>query len=97
MEVRRDKKSIWTSLDTSPLFFHIVSKLFQALFTTYDEIFQALAVGDILLLKSFLDPIPPNVQPQLGPLGLPRVRQTEKENISEAGDFRLSTLSKQRP
>jgi hypothetical protein len=49
----------------------MVSKLVQALVITYDEIFQALAVeGDVLLLKQFLDPIPPTVQPRLGPLGL---------------------------
>jgi hypothetical protein len=36
----------------SSLFFHIVSKLVQALVITYDKIFQALAVeGDVLLQK----------------------------------------------
>jgi hypothetical protein len=33
-------------LDISPLFFHIVSKLVQALVITYDEIFKALATED---------------------------------------------------
>jgi hypothetical protein len=43
-------------LDISPLFFHIVFKLVQALFIIYDEIFQAVAVkGDVLFLKTFLD------------------------------------------
>jgi hypothetical protein len=42
------------SLDNSPLFLHIVSKLVQAL-VTYDEIFQALAVEGDLLQKPFLD------------------------------------------
>jgi hypothetical protein len=41
MEVREDKKSAWISLDISPLFFHIVAKLVQALVITYDEIFQS--------------------------------------------------------
>jgi hypothetical protein len=56
MEVDGDKKSIRTWLDISPLSFHIVSKLVQALVITYDNIFQALAVeADVLLQKSFMD------------------------------------------
>jgi hypothetical protein len=52
MEINRDKNSIRISLDISPLFFHTVSKLVQALVMTYDEIFQALAVeGEVLLPK----------------------------------------------
>jgi hypothetical protein len=71
-------------LDISPLFFHIVSKLVQALVTTY-EIFEALAIeGDILLPKPFLDPTPPAVQPTLSPLGLPSVWQTEKTSPRQA-------------
>jgi hypothetical protein len=47
------------SLDISPLFFHIVSKLVQELVITCDEIFQALAAeGDVLHTKPFLDPPP---------------------------------------
>jgi hypothetical protein len=44
-------------LDISPLSFHIVPKLVQALvIITYDDIFLALAVEeDILLLKTFPD------------------------------------------
>jgi hypothetical protein len=64
MEVYGDKKSIHISLNVSPIFFHIVSKLFQALFLTYDDIFQALSVeGDVLLPKPFLDPTSPTTQP----------------------------------
>jgi hypothetical protein len=64
MEVNGDKKSTQISLDISPLFFHIFSTLDQALAITHDEVFHALAVeGDILLLKPFLDPIPPTIQP----------------------------------
>jgi hypothetical protein len=58
------KKITLISLDISPLFFHTVFKLVQALVITYDEIFQALVVeGYALLLNPFLDPIPPTVQP----------------------------------
>jgi hypothetical protein len=56
MEINGDRKSIWMSLDISPLFFHIVTKLIQALVIIYDEIFQAPVVeGDILFQKPFLD------------------------------------------
>jgi hypothetical protein len=41
-------------LDISPLFSHIVAKLIQTSVITYDEIFQALAVKDVLLPKPFL-------------------------------------------
>jgi hypothetical protein len=53
MEVSGGKKSRRICLDISPLFFHVVPRLLQALFITYDEISQALAVGDVLLPKSF--------------------------------------------
>jgi hypothetical protein len=66
MEVIREKKSIWMSLDISPLFFCIVSKLVQAFDATHDQIFQALAVeGGILLPKPFLDPTPSTIEPRL--------------------------------
>jgi hypothetical protein len=55
MEVNGDKKSTRTCLDISPLLFHAVPKLVEALVITYDQIFQALTVGDILLPKLFLD------------------------------------------
>jgi hypothetical protein len=85
MQVTGDKKSTKISLDIHPLFFHIFSKLFQALIITYDEIFQAQAVeGDVLLLKPFLYSTPPTVQPQLGPLGLTRVWQSEKTSLRPA-------------
>jgi hypothetical protein len=58
-----DKKSIWISLDISPLFFHIVFKLVQVHVITYDENIQALAVKDVLLPDPFLDPTPPTIQP----------------------------------
>jgi hypothetical protein len=71
MEVSGHKKSAWISWDISPLFFHILSKLLQALVIIYDEIFQALVVeGDVLLSKPFQDP---TTQSRLGPLGLSRV------------------------
>jgi hypothetical protein len=70
MEVSGDKKSTWIALDISRLFFHIVSKLVQALVITCDEIFQALVTRDVLFPKPFLDPTPPIAQPQLSPLGL---------------------------
>jgi hypothetical protein len=55
------------------------SELVQPLVITYNEIFQGLALeGDVLFLKPFLDPTPPCIQPQLGPLGQSRVWQTEK-------------------
>jgi hypothetical protein len=74
METSGDKKSISMSLDISPLFLHIISKVVQALVIRYDEIFQALGVeGDILLLKPFLDPALPIAQSQLSPIELPRV------------------------
>jgi hypothetical protein len=59
MEVSGGKKSTQISLNISPLFFHVIHKPLQALVITYDEIFQALAVGDVLLPKPFLDPTPP--------------------------------------
>jgi hypothetical protein len=37
MEVSKDKKGIQISLDISPLFFHLASKLVQALVITYDK------------------------------------------------------------
>jgi hypothetical protein len=56
MEVNGDKESTKTPSDISPLFFHIVLKLVQALVITYDEIFQALvAEEDVQLPKPFLD------------------------------------------
>jgi hypothetical protein len=56
MEVSGNKKSIWISLDISPLFFHTVPKLVQAHTIMHDEIFQALAVeGDEMPPKPFLD------------------------------------------
>jgi hypothetical protein len=56
MEVNGDKISIRISLDISPLFFHIIPKLVQALIIKHDDTLQALAVeGDILLPKPFLD------------------------------------------
>jgi hypothetical protein len=71
VEVSEDKECTQISLDISPLFFHIVSKLVQALVISYSEIFQALVVeGDILLPRPFLDPVPPTIQPHLGHLGL---------------------------
>jgi hypothetical protein len=63
MEVSGDKKSIWISLNNSPLLFHIVSKLVQAPVIPYDEIFQDLATEDVLLPKPLLDPTPPTTQP----------------------------------
>jgi hypothetical protein len=53
--VNGSKKITRICLDNSALFFHILSKLVQALFITYDEISQALAVGDVLLPKPFLN------------------------------------------
>jgi hypothetical protein len=71
MLVSGDKKSKQISLDICPVFFRVVSELVQALVMTYNETLQALVVeGDVLLLKPFLDPAPPPVKPQLGPLGL---------------------------
>jgi hypothetical protein len=56
MEQSGDKQSTWLCFDTSPLFFHKVTKLLQAFVIVHDETFQALAVyGDILLLKLQLD------------------------------------------
>jgi hypothetical protein len=69
VEVSVDRKSTPISLDISPLFSHIVSKLVQAFVIIYVGIFQALALqGDVLLPKPFLDPAPSTVQPRLGPL-----------------------------
>jgi hypothetical protein len=52
-----EKRKVHKCLDISPLFFHIVPKLIQALVIMYDEISQALAVeGDVLLPKPFPDP-----------------------------------------
>jgi hypothetical protein len=82
MEVIGDKKSIQISSGISPLFFHIILYLIQALVTTYDEILQALVVeGDVLLLEPFLDPTSPTVQARLGPFGLSQVWQTEKTSM----------------
>jgi hypothetical protein len=93
MEVKVGKRSIWISLDISPLFFYVVYKLVEALIVIYDEIFQALGVkGDVLLLKPFLDCTPSTAHSRLSPLGLLHVWQNEK-NISEAGNFHVSTLS----
>jgi hypothetical protein len=62
VEVNLDKKRTRISLDISPVVFHIVSKVVQALVITYNESFQALAVeGYALLAKPFLDPTPPTV------------------------------------
>jgi hypothetical protein len=73
-------KSIQISLDISPLFFHLVSKLVQAPVITYDEIFQALvAEGDFLLPKPFLDPTPP--PPMYSLFGFSRVWQTEETSL----------------
>jgi hypothetical protein len=50
MEVSGEMKSKWISLDISPLFFYIVSKLVQAPVITYDK-----TEDDVLLPKPFLD------------------------------------------
>jgi hypothetical protein len=56
MEVSGGKTSTRISLDISPLLFHTVSKLVQALVITYVYVFQDLAVeGDVLLPKPFLN------------------------------------------
>jgi hypothetical protein len=90
MEVNGDKKSEWICLDISPLFFRTVSKLFQALVVTYDEIFQSLSVeGDVLFPEPFSDPTTSTVQLRLRLLGLPLVWKTEKV-VSEAGNFSLT-------
>jgi hypothetical protein len=69
-------------LGNSPLFFHVVSKLVEGLFIIYNEIFQAVVVEeDVLLPKPFLDPTLPTAQPQLGPLGLLCVWQTDKPSL----------------
>jgi hypothetical protein len=96
MEVIGDKKSKRIPLDISPLFFHIVSELVQALVITYSEIFQALAVeGDVLLLKPFLGPHPTRhtalTQPSWNSMCLENWK-----TISEAGNFHLMTLAKLR-
>jgi hypothetical protein len=94
MEASGGKKSILIRSCISPLFFHIVPNLVQALVITYEEIFQALAVqGDVLLPKPFLD-FGHRRSFLTWALRLSRVRQTKI--ISEAGDFPLTTLSKLR-
>jgi hypothetical protein len=73
----------------SPLFFHTVPNLVQALYITYHEIFQALAEEAdvwISVLTASSD--------GLGLLGLPRVWQTE--NVSEAGVSLLASPPKPR-
>jgi hypothetical protein len=55
MEVNGDKKRVRIRLDISPLLFCTVPKLVQTDVVKYDEIFQALAIGDVLLRKPFLD------------------------------------------
>jgi hypothetical protein len=50
-----------------------VFKLVEACVIMHDEIFQTLAAGDVMLLKPFLDPTPPTVQPQPGLLGSPNL------------------------
>jgi hypothetical protein len=56
MEVSEDKKNTRIYLDIIPLFYHMVSKLVQALVIIHYEIFQALAAGgNVLLPQSFLD------------------------------------------
>jgi hypothetical protein len=77
MKVNGDKKSKQISLDISPVFFHIVFKLFQAPVITYDEIFKPWRqMETVLLPKPFLDPTPATIQPPLGYLGLLCVWQT---------------------
>jgi hypothetical protein len=78
MEISAHKKITPISLITSPLLSHIISNLVQAPDKTYDEIIQALAGGDVLLPKSFLDLTPLTVKPRLRPFELPRVWKTEK-------------------
>jgi hypothetical protein len=74
VETRRAHRYLWTSA----LCFSTVLKLVQALVIIYSEIFQVLVVGgDILLLKPFLEPTPPTVQPQLSPFGLSRLVNEE--------------------
>jgi hypothetical protein len=68
-------KSTWISLDIDSLFFHTVHEPVQALVMMYDEIFQGLAIGNVLLSNPFLDP---TLLPQLVPLGLPRIWETEE-------------------
>jgi hypothetical protein len=94
VETRKSYECLWTSV---LCFFLIVFKLVQAFVISYDQIFQALAVeGDILLLQSFLDPTPPTIEPQLGPVLFSHVCQTEKKKISETSCFLLTVPLKPR-
>jgi hypothetical protein len=59
------------SLGIGLIFFHIISKLAEALVIIYDEIFEAVAAeGDVLLPKPFLYPTPfhPAYSPDSAPL-----------------------------
>jgi len=72
------------SLDTSPVFFHNVTVLVQALHTEYGEIFQALMVKiDVLLSKplmviSFDDIIRWNSLISEIPFSLPNTKKPEE-------------------
>jgi hypothetical protein len=81
MEVNGDKKSMRISLDTSPLFHHTVSKLVQAL----------AVEGDVLLPKQFLNPS--HRAATTRPLWT-LTCLADWKNISQAGDFHLTTPSK---
>jgi hypothetical protein len=100
MEVSGDKKSIWISLDISPVYFHIFSKLVQALVLIYSEIFPALAVERKVLFQSYFWtlPQPAHLTHCTAPTLLPWVSTclANWKNISKAGDFHLTTPSKPR-
>jgi hypothetical protein len=83
MEMFGENKCSRFSLDISPLYFHIVSKLVQELIITHDEIFQALAVERIvLLLKPFLNPTQPTYNPDSSTLACHVFDELKKNLIS---------------
>jgi hypothetical protein len=94
VEVSGDKKSRRICFDISPLFFYLIPKLVQALVITYDEIYQALAVRDVLLPKPFVYRGHHRTSPTWPPRTFTCVANWE--NISEAGDFHLTTPSRSR-
>jgi hypothetical protein len=90
-----DKKSTRISLDISPLFFHVVPKLVQALVTTYDDFTSSgRRRNDVLLPKPLLDLGHHRSAPTRPPRTFTCLANCK--NIPEVGDFYRTTPSKPR-
>jgi hypothetical protein len=96
MDLNADKKSTKIYLNISPVFFHIVHKLVQALLMK-DQILKAVALeGDVLLPKPFLDVGPRKWSGENRRRGQKCPSGNINTFVNDIGDLQLTTPSKQK-